>query len=103
MYNPSPRPRTPFVSLSKPSDEETMAGFRSIVFNTGPYELMEDDIMLALPDLAKVPGFEGGKQFYRYRVEDDKLYFRMYDETYPNGDKPEWFGKVEVQFILTKE
>ncbi|WP_370088630.1 ankyrin repeat domain-containing protein [Ekhidna sp.] len=102
MYNPSPRPRKAFESLSKPTEEEMLAGFRSIVFNTGPYEIT-DDVMLAHPDLAKVPGFEGGKQYYRYRLEGDKLFFRMYDETYPNGDKPEWYGKVEVQFILTKE
>ncbi|WP_425389844.1 ankyrin repeat domain-containing protein [Ekhidna sp.] len=103
MYNPSWAPRVPFKNLSKPTDSEILAGFKSIVFNTGPYELTDDNVMLALPDIAKVPGFEGGKQYYKYRIDGDKLYFRMYDETYPNGEKPEWFGKVEVQFILSSE
>ena len=48
-------------------------------------------------------GFEGGKQFYHFKKQDEKLTFRMYDETYPNGDKPEWFGKLEVEFIFAKE
>ncbi|MEQ8907293.1 ankyrin repeat domain-containing protein [Ekhidna sp.] len=102
MYNPSWKARVPFENLSKPTDDEILAGFRSIVFNSGPYEIV-DDVMLAIPDIAKVPGFEGGKQYYRYKIEGDGMSFRMYDETYPSGEKPEWFGKVEVEFIFNKE
>ena len=102
MYNPSWKARVPFKNLSKPTDNEILAGFRSIVFNSGPYEII-DDVMLAIPDIAKVPGFEGGKQYYRFKMDGDLMTFRMYDETYPNGEKPEWFGKVEVEFIFSRE
>lgn len=102
MYNPSWKAREAFKNLSKPTDDEILAGFRSIVFNSGPYEII-DDVMLAIPDIAKVPGFEGGKQYYRFKIESDQLTFRMYDETYPNGEKPEWYGKVEVEFIFKRE
>ena len=102
MYNPSWKARVPFKNLSKPTEDEILAGFRSIVFNSGPYEII-DNVMLALPDIAKVPGFEGGKQYYRFKIEDNKMTFRMYDETYPNGEKPEWYGKVEVEFIFNRE
>ncbi|WP_350205112.1 ankyrin repeat domain-containing protein [Ekhidna sp.] len=102
MYNPSWKARVPFKNLSKPTDNEILAGFRSIVFNSGLYEII-DDVMLAIPDIAKVPGFEGGKQYYRFKMDGDLMTFRMYDETYPSGEKPEWYGKVEVQFVLTRE
>ncbi|MEQ9375658.1 MAG: ankyrin repeat domain-containing protein [Imperialibacter sp.] len=102
MYNPSDEPRKPFQSLAKPTDAEIKAAFQSIVFNSGSYEL-SSAMIVTTSDIARVPGFEGGKQYYEYKFEDDALHLKMVDETYPDGTKPAWYQKLEVLFILTKE
>lgn len=102
MYNPRMQKRKPFVNLSKPDSKEIEYAFKSIVFNTGNY-ILKDNIITTTADIAKVPGFEGGKQFYKINFRDDFLVIIMYDETYPNGNKLEWFGKVKLKFILKKE
>lgn len=102
LYNPWTTQRKAFDTLSKPTDTEIKAAFQSIVFNSGSY-IMTDSTVVTTADIAKVPGFEGGKQFYNYKINDDKLDIMMYDETYPNGNKPEWFGKLKVLFKMKKE
>lgn len=102
LYNPWTTERKAFDTLSKPTDQEIKAAFQSIVFNSGSYEYT-DSTVITTADMAKVPGFEGGKQFYRYSIENDQLDIMMYDETYPNGEKPEWFGKLKVLFKMKKE
>ncbi len=67
MWAPSDKPRVPFKVLSKPTDEELMAGFRSVVFNAGSY-VYADSTVTATAFIAKVPGFKEGKQFYRYHI-----------------------------------
>ncbi|MEM8524213.1 MAG: lipocalin-like domain-containing protein [Bacteroidota bacterium] len=102
LYNPLMNERTPFENLSKPSDEETIKAFRSIVFNSGSYKL-EKDVITNTPDIAKVPGFEGGKQYYRIGEQEEYLTLTMFDETYPSGKKPEWFGHLKIRFFLRRE
>ncbi len=102
MYSPSSEPREAFESLSNPSNDEVLKAFKSIVFNSGHYEL-RDQLYIATPDIAKVPGFEGGKQYYKYSIDGDILKFKLFDETYPNGEKPEWYQKLEVLFIMKRE
>jgi len=102
MWTPTRSPRAPFSILSKPTDAETIAGFRSVVFNGGTYEL-SDDRLTTTALIAKVPGFEGGTQYYRYNIDGDKLELTMYDETYPDGTKPEWFGSMETKFTLKRK
>ena len=101
MWTPTEEPRIPFRELSNPTNEETIAGFRSIVFNTGTYDYT-DSTIVSRAQIAKVPGFEGGQQFYRYNINGDTLSLTMYDETYPNGEKPNWFGRYVTKFILVK-
>ena len=101
QWVPTFQPRKPFKVLSKPTDEEMKAGFRSVVFNAGTYELT-DSTLTATAVIAKVPGFEGGKQFYRYTIEDNKLTLTMFDETYPDGGKPDWFGKFVTEFVMER-
>ncbi|OJJ19532.1 hypothetical protein BKI52_22255 [marine bacterium AO1-C] len=101
MWTPTQSPRKPFKVLAKPSEKETIAGFRSVVFNTGTYQV-HDSLITTTATLAKVPGFEGGKQFYKYHLKDDSLTLHFFDETYPNGQKPEWYGKMTTKFILKK-
>ncbi len=80
MWTPTQAPRIPFKELAKPTDEELMAGFRSIVFNAGTYQLT-DSTLFTTAQIAKVPGFEGGQQFYNYKIKNDTLNLVMYDET----------------------
>lgn len=101
IWTPSEKPRVPFVKLSEPSDEEIIAGFHSLVLNAGIYE-MQDSLIFITAKIAKVPGFAGGKQVFEYAIAEDKLIFKMIDETYPSGDKPAWYGKLKTEFRLRK-
>ncbi len=101
MWTPLDEPRRPFKILSKPTDDELIAGFRSVIFNAGSY-IFTDTTVVSTAFIAKVPGFEGGKQFYRYTIEGNGLRLTMYDETYPDGKKPEWFGRYVTEFVLNK-
>jgi len=101
QWIPTPKPRVPFVLLSKPTDEEKMAGFSSVVFNAGSYEYT-DNMVTTTAYIAKVPGFEGGKQFYKFKIINDTLSLIMFDEIYPNGTKPNWFGKYKTEFVMLK-
>lgn len=101
IWTPSRQPRAPFKILSKPTENEIKSGFGSIVFNSGTYQ-MADSTITTQAILAKVPGFEGGQQFYDYSFENDFLILTMYDETYPDGNKPDWAGKWKTKFVLEK-
>jgi ankyrin repeat protein len=102
IYNPWVNPRVPFKILSKPTDAEIKHAFQTLVFNTGTYTL-SDTLFTTTSDIAKVPGFEGGKQYYYLEVNGDQLQLIMKDETYPNGEKPEWYQKLQILFKLTRE
>lgn len=101
MWSPKQTPRTPFVNLSKPTDQEILNGFRTIVFNAGSYHIDEQQLV-ATARVAKVPGFEGGQIYYRYEFRAGVLLLTMYDEIYPDGSKPDWSGKWQTQFALVK-
>ena len=76
-------------------------GLKSVVFNGGTW-ISNDSVLTTTAEIAKVPGFEGGKQFYKYKLDGNMMELTMYDETYPNGDKPAWYGKVKTKFVLSK-
>lgn len=102
MYNPYGSARESPGSLSNMTDEEKLYSFKTIVFNSGTYKLTGSDF-ITTSEVAKVAGFEGGIQYYRIDDASQKIALTMYDETYPDGGKPEWYGKLEVRFILSKE
>ncbi len=101
IWTPTKKPRSKFNTLSKPTDAEIKSGFNSIVFNSGTYTTTSSK-MVTKALIAKVPGFEGGLQYYDYRIEEGTLFLTMYDETYPDGTKPDWAGKWKTHFILKK-
>ncbi len=101
MWTPTEEPRKPFQNLSKPTDQEAIEGFKSVVFNGGSYTYTATTLT-STAYIAKVPGFEGGKQYYRYSINGDILSLTMFDETYPDGTKPDWSGKYETKFVLKR-
>lgn len=102
LYNPWINPRKPFEKLAKPTKEEMIHGFQTLVFNSGTY-VYTDSTVVTTADIAKVPGFEGGMQYYNYSLKGETLELTMYDETYPDGNKPEWYQKLKVLFKLVRE
>lgn len=102
MYNPRLEKRKSFKNLSNPTPQEIIEGFKSVVFNSGSWQINKDQI-ITQANIAKVPGFEGGKQYYKYILTDNILEMILYDETYPNGKKPDWYQKVKVKFRMIKE
>ncbi|MTI39015.1 ankyrin repeat domain-containing protein [Fulvivirga lutimaris] len=102
MYNPYGSNRKSAETLSKLTEEEMVYAFKTVVFNSGSYEIA-DSVFLTTADIAKVAGFESGKQYYKIEFEDDALHLTMFDETYPDGKKPEWYGKLKILFKLKRE
>ena len=101
MWTSTEKPRVPFKVLSKPTDEETIAAFRSVIYNSGHYSV-EGNKLVTKATMARVPGFEGGQQFYEYEIDGDILKLRMVDELYPSGEKPKWSGTWETLFTLKR-
>jgi len=101
IWTPIHAKRVPFKKLANPTDEEIISGFKSIVFNSGTYQIA-DTTFTVQAQIAKVPGFEGGTQKFIYNIKDDILNIKMIDETYPNGEKPDWFGKLETLFVMER-
>ncbi len=102
LYNPWINARKPFEKLAQPTKEEMIYGFQTLVFNSGTYAYT-DSTVVTTADIAKVPGFEGGIQYYHYNLKGEELELTMYDETYPDGNKPEWYQKLKVLFKLVRE
>jgi hypothetical protein len=101
QWTPTKKARVPFEILSKPTDKEAIAGFKSVVFNAGNYQYTDSKITTTAI-IAKVPGFEGGQIFYTYQLNQDLMILTMVDELYPDGSKPDWSGKWSTQFTLKR-
>ncbi len=101
MWSPENQPRNPFQVLAKPTNEEIIAGFRSIVFNGGRY-LYSPGKLVTTAVVAKVPGFESGQQFFFVETDEGELTLTFYDEIYPDGSRPEWSGTWKTVFTLKK-
>lgn len=99
MWTPLDQKRESFRDLSAPTESEIRSGFSSIVFNAGRYKI-SDSTLTTTAQVAKVNGFEGGKQFFQYTIQQDSLVPRLVDEQYPNEEKPQWSGIWETMFVL---
>ncbi len=102
MYHPTSQARPSFKDFSQPTCEELRSAFQHLIFNTGNY-ILTDTLLTVQPDLARVPGFEGARQVYHYEVQQEQLFLTLFDETYPNGKKPEWYGNLQIQLQFRRE
>ncbi|NND87818.1 MAG: hypothetical protein HKM28_01070, partial [Flavobacteriaceae bacterium] len=102
IYYPEMKTRPNFKQLSSPTSPEMLKAFKTVVFNSGSYK-WEGSRLITQADLAKVPGFEGGKQFYEVNRYSQGLEIVMYDEQYPNGESPNWVGTLRITFQLIPE
>lgn len=102
QYHPSNKSRTPFEDFTNPTCDELREAFQNLVFNTGNYHVT-DQLLTAHPDIARVPGFEGARQVYHYTISEDRLLLTLKDETYPDGTRPQWVGKISVRFTFRSE
>lgn len=94
--------KTPFKLTGKAVNEDIQNSIQTTVFNSGSYQVEGDTVITTLK-LAVVEGVEGGTQYYRYQADDTRLDITLYDQTYPNDDKPEWHGKLNVRYLLEKD
>ncbi len=101
MWTSTEEPRVPFKVLSKPTDAETIAAFRSVIYNSGHYST-DGNKLVTTSTMARVPGFEGGQQIFNYEIEGDFLKLSMVDELYPSGEKPKWSGTWETLFTFKR-
>ena len=101
MWSPVNQPRVPFKVLAKPTDEEIIQGFRSVIFNGGRYRYSGDQLVTTA-EIAKVPGFESGQQFFNVVLKGDLLTLTFHDEIYPDGSRPEWAGTWQTVFTLKR-
>lgn len=62
----------------RPSDEEKVESYNSIVVNSGTYTLT-DSILRTVPEVAKTPEFMGGLSDYAWRLEADTLWLDVVD------------------------
>ena len=74
VFVPSEAPRTPPTKRWEPTAEEMVAEHRSIIVNSGTYELSGTQVTLR-PVIAKAPEFVGGFEKLEYQVDGDRLSF----------------------------
>ncbi len=78
VWMPFGEPLADFAEIWKPSDEEKLTSWNSIVVNAGTYTYTESTVT-TVPLVAKTPEFAGGYAVYDYRVVADTLWMEMTD------------------------
>jgi hypothetical protein len=78
IWMPFGEPLLDFAEIWRPTDEEKLTSWNSIVVNTGTYTYT-DSTVTTYPLVAKTPEFVGGFAVYDYRVVADTLWMEMTD------------------------
>jgi len=65
---PSPHPATPL----RPTDEEKLARFNTLLINGGPYDFDSENLYIH-PTFALIPDYVGGEGTFRYSRQGDQL------------------------------
>jgi len=84
VWMPFGEPLADFAEIWKPTDEEKLTSWSSIVVNSGTYTYT-DSTVTTFPLVAKTPEFVGGYAVYDYRVVADTLWMEM-TECMSSGD-----------------
>jgi len=91
----------PFAERWKPTDEEKVRRFDSMVVNAGTYEI--DGVTLtAHPTVARIPDFIGGKLICEFHVENDTLRLKFVDEYSFDGVQAPWVASGGLVLTLVR-
>ena len=93
VYAPGPEPRVKSATSFSPTSEEMVEQYRSIIVNSGSYEVDGDSFTLR-PMIAKSPGFVGGHLNGTYSVTGDTLTLRHEQLFDVDGVELPDFGEV---------
>lgn len=72
VYTPGPEPRVKSAMSFRPTDEEMIDQYRTIIVNSGTYEI-DGSSLTVRPVIAKSPGFVGGRLTGTFSVSGDTL------------------------------
>ncbi|MDH4211489.1 MAG: lipocalin-like domain-containing protein [candidate division WOR-3 bacterium] len=91
----------PFAERWKPTDEEKIRRFDSMVVNAGTYEI--DEVALTVhPMVARIPDFIGGKLICEFQVENDTLRLKFVDEYSFDGVQAPWVAQGGLFLTLVR-
>ncbi|UCD05299.1 MAG: lipocalin-like domain-containing protein [candidate division WOR-3 bacterium] len=91
----------PFAERWKPTDEEKIERFDSMVVNAGTYEI--DGVTLtAHPMVARIPDFIGGKLICEFHIKNDTLRLKFVDEYSFDGVQAPWVAKGGLIITLVR-
>lgn len=79
----------PFAERWKPTDEEKINRFDSLVVNAGTYEI-DGAKLTAHPVVARIPDFIGGKLICEFNVDNDVMRLKFVDEYSFDGVQAPW-------------
>ncbi len=101
VWSTSDKPRQMYADRWQPTAAEKIAAYDSIVVNAGTYELSQSEL-ITRPQLARVPGFGGGRAVWNYRIDGDTLYLEMIEEFTKDGTRAKWLDQVHFPIKLIR-
>lgn len=90
-WNPNDTKQEDYKDKWRPTDNEKIESYHSIITNSGTYKIIEGKI-ITIPLAAKTPAFIGGKAAYDFLVNDSSLTLTLsevvsHDGVYDEGVK----------------
>lgn len=101
VWMPMEAPLEDFAETWRPTDEEKVRSWNSIVVNSGTYTYT-DSTVTTHPLVAKTPEFVGGSAVYTYRVEGDTLFMEVIDTVSHTGVQDPGIGLVRIPTTLVR-
>ena len=90
-----------FTERWKPTKEEKIERFDSLVVNAGTYET-DGNTLTAHPMVARIPDFIGGKLICEFHVEKDILRLKFVDEYSFDGVQAPWVAQGGLVLTLVR-
>lgn len=91
----------PFTERWKPTDEEKIRRFDSLVVNAGTYEI-DGDTITACPIVARIPDFVGGELICTFRIDNDTMRLKFVDEYSFDGVQAPWVAQGGLIITLVR-